>query len=432
MYAAVHCTLERCIGPIFAQWLAVAKNSEDRWPGLCTISAIGTLIFCESGALEHEARHKRMNGLSGTCRDLQRLGLAMVRLCAVMLVCLLDSLISVHVQADDFVTDNVLPDSEWSAGYHELSFVDPLDSQPMQAIAFYPSTDPEQISNVQGYRVEAGEDAAIALGRFPLLMLSHGNTGTPLALHDLATSLARQGFVVVAVVHPGDNYRDHSRLGSLSNLYGRPLQISEAISAALTDPMLAPYLSARQVGVIGYSAGGETALILAGAQPDLKRLQQYCTERPTDRDACKTQGQLVADREDLHPQADRRVGALMLMAPLSLMFGRQTLGDVHVPVLMYAGDDDQLLALDKNAEALARKLPQAPDYKLLAGAGHFVFMAPCTDDQRATMPMVCNDREGVDRADIHRTLSAEAVRFFTSTLGASDSDNSGMQTANHQ
>ncbi|RML84627.1 hypothetical protein APX70_08537, partial [Pseudomonas syringae pv. maculicola] len=72
----------------------------------------------------------------------------------------------------------------------------------------------------------------------------------------------------------------------------------------------------------------------------------------TDRDACKTQGELVADRDDLHAQADPRVGALMLMAPLSLMFGRHTLGDVHVPVLMYAGDDDQLLALDRNAEAL--------------------------------------------------------------------------------
>ncbi|MBA1232249.1 dienelactone hydrolase [Pseudomonas viridiflava] len=356
----------------------------------------------------------------------------MVRLCAVTLILLLNGLISVHVQADDFEPGDTHLGNEWSAGYHELNFVDPLDSQLMQAIAFYPSTDAEHISTVQGYRVEAGENAPIAMGRFPLLMLSHGNTGTPLALHDLATSLARQGFVVVAVVHPGDNYRDHSRLGSLSNLYGRPLQISEAISAALTDPMLAPYLSARQVGVIGYSAGGETALILAGARPELQRLRQYCVERPQDRDACKTQGELVADRDDLHPQADPRVGALMLMAPLSLMFGRHTLGDVHVPVLMYSGDDDQLLALDKNAEALARKLPQAPDYKLLAGAGHFVFMAPCSDEQRATMPMVCNDREGVDREDIHRTLSAEAVRFFTSTLSAFGSDNSGMQTANHQ
>ncbi|KTB60517.1 alpha/beta hydrolase family protein [Pseudomonas syringae] len=346
----------------------------------------------------------------------------MVRLCAVMLVCLLDSMISVHAQAAE----------AWSAGYHELTFPDPLDSLPMQAIAFYPSTGSEQSSTIHGYRVEASEDAPIAMGRFPLLLLSHGNTGTPLALHDLATSLARQGFVVVAVIHPGDNDRDHSRLGSLSNLYGRPLQISEAISSALLDPMLSPYLNARQVGVIGYSAGGETALILAGAQPDLKRLRQYCLERPNDRDACKTQGELVADRDDLHAQADPRVGALMLMAPLSLMFGRHTLGDVHVPVLMYAGDDDQLLAIDRNAEALARKLPQAPDYKLLAGAGHFVFMAPCSDEQRATAPLLCNDPDGVDREDIHRTLSAEAVRFFTTALSAADPDRSGMQTAHHQ
>lgn len=341
----------------------------------------------------------------------------MVRLCAVMLVCLLDSLISVQVQAEE----------QWSAGFHELSFLDPLDSQPMKAIAFYPSTDDEQITKVQGYELHAGEDAHIAMGRFPLLMLSHGNTGTPLALHDLATSLARQGFVVVAVLHPGDNYLDHSRLGALSNLYGRPLQISEAISAALVDPMLSPYLSPRQVGVIGYSAGGETALILAGAQPDLQRLREYCIERPQDRDACKTQGELLVDREDLHAKADPRVRALMLMAPLSLMFGRQTLSDVQVPVLMYAGDGDELLALDKNAQALARKLPKSPEFKLLAGAGHFVFMAPCTDEQRATVPVMCNDRVGVDREDIHRQLSSDAGQFFDSALGVSEL--AGMQTA---
>jgi predicted dienelactone hydrolase len=95
-----------------------------------------------------------------------------------------------------------------------------------------------------------------------MLMLSHGNTGTPLALHDLATSLARKGFVVVAVIHPGDNSKDHSRLGTLSNLYGRPIQISEAITATLGDPMLA-VRQRRSGGVIGYSAGGETALILS-------------------------------------------------------------------------------------------------------------------------------------------------------------------------
>ncbi|MFJ3486927.1 alpha/beta hydrolase family protein [Pseudomonas sp. NPDC090202] len=345
----------------------------------------------------------------------------MMRLCAVMVISLLAGLISVQASERD----------DWSVGFHELTFLDPLDSRPMHAYAFYPSTDSERVTRVQGYPIQAAQDAKIAMGRFPLLMLSHGNTGTPLAQHDLATSLARKGFVVVAVFHPGDNYLDHSRLGALSNLYGRPLQISEAISAALLDPMLSPYISARRVGVIGYSAGGETALILAGAQPDLQRLRQYCIERPQDRDACKTQGELLADRDDLHAQADPRVGALMLMAPLGLMFGRNTLADVHVPVLMYSGDGDELLAIDKNAAALARKLPEVSDFKLLAGAGHFVFMAPCDDEQRATQPVLCTDAIGVDREDIHRNLSAEAVRFFETALGAPTST-AGMQTAVHR
>ncbi|WP_397445102.1 alpha/beta hydrolase family protein [Pseudomonas chlororaphis] len=343
----------------------------------------------------------------------------MMRLWAMSLICLLGGPIIVHAAP--------APHPHWSVGFHEMSFLDPLDQQPMRAIAFYPSTGIEHSSQVEGYQLAASRDAKVAIGRFPLLMLSHGNTGTPLALHDLATSLARKGFVVVAVIHPGDNYKDHSRLGTLSNLYGRPIQISQAITATLADPMLSPFVNAGQVGVIGYSAGGETALILSGATPDLDRLRRYCQERPDDHDACNTQGELIVDRDDLQPVADPRVQALLLMAPLSLKFGRQTLSGVHVPVLLYSGDVDKLVALDKNAAALARKLPVAPDFRLLAGAGHFVFMAPCTEEQLLSMPALCTDADGVDRADIHRSLIAEAGRFFAQALGKPS--RAGMQTA---
>lgn len=315
-----------------------------------------------------------------------------------------------------------------SVGMHRMVFADPLDARPVQALAFYPSSGPERNSRIDGYRVAASEGAPIASGRYPLLMLSHGNTGTPLALHDLATALARRGFVVVAVVHPGDNAHDHSRLGTLSNLYGRPLQISAAISASLADPLLGPYVSGEQVGMIGYSAGGETALILTGAQPDLDRLRRYCLERPHDADACKTQGVLIADRADLRAEADPRIHALLLMAPLSLMFGRHALAQVKVPALIYSGDNDQLLAIDKNAQALARKLPVTPNYKLLAGAGHFVFMAPCEDEQREHMAALCDDPEGVDRETIHLSLQEEAAHFFTRTL--SRSGRSRLDTVN--
>ena len=319
------------------------------------------------------------------------------------------------------------PSLHWSVGFHRLTFLDPLDERPMHAIAFYPSTGKEGRSRIGTYQIDATQNARIATGRYPLLMLSHGNTGTPLALHDVATALARKGFVVVAVLHPGDNYKDHSRLGTLSNLYGRPMQISAAIDATLRDRRLSRYAVPDEVGVIGYSAGGETALILGGAQPDLERLRRYCQERPEDRDACTRQGELIADRDDLVPVADARVQALLLLAPLSLMFGRDTLSEVHVPVLLYSGDGDKLVFPDKNSDALARKLPTAPEFKIIPGAGHFVFMAPCTDEQMATMPGLCTDAEGVDREDVHRDLIYEAGRFFRQSL--TSRSYTGLRTA---
>jgi predicted dienelactone hydrolase len=343
----------------------------------------------------------------------------MMRMCAYAILAMLGCLVSVQAMA--------APPAHWSVGFHRLTFTDPVDRQPMHAFAFYPSTARERGSRLEGYQIAASEDAAFAIGRFPLLVLSHGNTGTPLALHDVITNMVRQGFVVVAVIHPGDNTQDHSRLGALSNLYGRPLQVSQAISETLADPLLAPYLNPQEVGVIGYSAGGETALILSGAQPDLNRLRRYCKDWPQDADACKRRGELVADRDDLAPHADPRVHALLLMAPLSLMFGRQTLASVTVPTLIYAGDADHLVAFDQNAGALARKLPNHPDYRLLPGAGHFVFMAPCSREQQASAPGLCQDAEGVDRVGIHHELIQQAGRFFAEALTAPG--RAGLQTA---
>ncbi|WP_263263712.1 dienelactone hydrolase [Pseudomonas sp. RIT-PI-S] len=343
----------------------------------------------------------------------------MKRLCACLGVLVVLSLFSVQIEA--------APHAHWGVGFHRLTFLDPLDNKPMHAYAFYPSAEAGHTSRVEGYQVAATEEAPIAMGRFPMLMLSHGNTGTPLALHDLITSITQKGFVVVAVLHPGDNYLDQSRLGTLSNLYGRPLQISAAITAALSEPMLSPFVNAAEVGVIGYSAGGETALILSGAQPDLSRLKTYCIERPHDMDACRLHGELVADRSDLSAKADPRVHALLLMAPLSLMFGRHALSTVHVPTLIYAGDNDQLVAVDKNAEALARKLPLKARYHALAGAGHFVFMAPCTAEQERELPALCKDADGVDRAGIHRNMIDEAGRFFVQSLARPS--RAGWQTA---
>lgn len=53
----------------------------------------------------------------------------------------------------------------------------------MQALAFYPAIGKTRTSRIDGYPVNVTEEAPVALGQFPLLVLSHGNTGSPLALH---------------------------------------------------------------------------------------------------------------------------------------------------------------------------------------------------------------------------------------------------------
>ncbi|MFJ3259689.1 alpha/beta hydrolase family protein [Pseudomonas sp. NPDC086581] len=305
----------------------------------------------------------------------------------------------------------------WNVGFHRLQVSDPLDQQPMKAIAFYPTRAPEQPLHLGNFILDVAYEGQTANGRFPLLVMSHGNYGTPLAHRDLIEALVRKGFVVVTLLHPGDNLHDHSRLGAKSNLYGRPLQVSETISAALLDPKVAAIADPRKVGVIGYSAGGETALILAGAQPRLERLIKYCQERPGDADACSEKGQVRADRNDLVPMADPRIGALLLLAPLSLMYGVHELEDVQVPVLLYTGNEDQILDWKKNAGALARKLPQQADLRVLDGAGHFVFMSPCSEEEVEATPDLCTDTQGVDRKAIHRDLAASAAEFFDVSLG---------------
>jgi predicted dienelactone hydrolase len=306
----------------------------------------------------------------------------------------------------------------WGAGLHRLSVTDPVDQQPMSVLVFYPSTRHHATTRIDLFQLQAGEDVPLAPGRFPLIVLSHGNSGTPLAHHDLASFLARRGFVVLAVQHPGDNVGDQSRLNHLSNLYGRPMQLSAAIDAAERDSWLASAVDTSQVGVIGYSAGGESALILAGAHPRLDHLLRYCREDPDDTEACTRAAGLAADAGRLTAITDYRVHALLLLAPLALMFGRDDLLDVHVPVLLYAGSADRLLKPEHNADALARGLPGPAFYRKVPGGGHFTFMAPCTPEMDQLAPSLCEENEGVDRIAIHQSLNVEAARFFSQTLNS--------------
>ncbi len=71
-----------------------------------------------------------------------------------------------------------------------------------------------------------------------LILISHGVGGSELAHSRLAEALARQGYLVAALRHPGDNWKDGSLLEKTPERYFdvRPRQVSHVIDALLVDP----------------------------------------------------------------------------------------------------------------------------------------------------------------------------------------------------
>jgi len=301
------------------------------------------------------------------------------------------------------------------SGLKKLAVVDPVDSRPMEAVVFYPSAAKTEATKIGPYQVQASPTAPMAEGRFPLILLSHGNMGSMWGHHDLGASRARNGYIVVSVTHPGDNFKDPSRLGAISSTYGRPMQISAALTAALDEAALAPHIDKDRIGFAGFSAGGTTGLILAGAKPDLSRFEAYCAKRPDDHSVCEAEGKIRTDRPDLAPQADPRISAYVLMAPLSVIFGSETLKSVTAPTLIYVGDQDGELSPQENAMALAPELPKA-QLQVIEKAGHFTFLAPCSEELTKLVAGFCIDNPGIVRTALHQRMNAEIAAFFEKNL----------------
>ena len=104
-----------------------------------------------------------------------------------------------------------------------------------------------------------------------LILLSHGMGGSEIAHSVLAQALARNGYLVAALRHPGDNWQDRSLFEKGPERYfdERPRQASRVIDAILADPAWKARIAADSqgplVGALGHSAGGYTVLALAGA-----------------------------------------------------------------------------------------------------------------------------------------------------------------------
>jgi predicted dienelactone hydrolase len=304
-------------------------------------------------------------------------------------------------------------------GFIKMTLIDPVEGGPMPAIVVYPSATGAETTRLGLFTISAGHEAPPAPGAHPLIVFSHGTGGSSLGHHDSLTALASAGFVAAAVEHPRDNYRDDSGFATDLQLIGRPHHIVALIDALLAHSTIGAIVDGGRVGMVGHSAGAYTALLIAGAVPNFALVKAYREAVPSDpyrkrADEAGTQRR----KPDLKYVADPRVRAIFVMAPaLGYAFDQSALSKVRIPVRLYRPAADEMLPHPWNAERIAQFLPVRPEYVVLDGAGHFVFLAPCPRVLAWIARQICTDPAGIDRTALHERLNTEMVAFFKQSLG---------------
>jgi len=292
---------------------------------------------------------------------------------------------------------------DMSTGCRLLDLHDPVQSTAIPLAVLYPAVAPERTLRFGPYALDLAPDAPPTGEALPLVVLSHGNGGTPWAYRDLAKHLARSGFVVALPEHPGNSRSDNRLAGTAANLANRPRHLSLTLDAVLADPVLQPHLAPTAVAAIGHSIGSYTALAQAGGKP-------WAAPHET------PDGQP-------HPVSvtpDPRLRALVLLTPAAFWFPPDNLREVRVPILLRSSEKDAITP-PSHAEAIHRGVadPSLVDHKVLPGAGHFSVMSPFPPEMvRPDFPP-SQDPAGCDRLALQPTLFADIAAFLNRTLAHS-------------
>ena len=221
----------------------------------------------------------------------------------------------------------------------------------------------------------------------PIIVISHGLNANRSSFAYLAKHLASHGFVVAVPEHPGSDTKQFLALlkGNIQDtakpteLLSRQLDVKflldELERRSQDNPDFRGRMNFQQVGIIGQSFGGYTALSLAGASINFEQLQQDCGAKlkNTLNISLLLQCRALQLPARNYKLSDSRIKAIMVINPFdSSIFGQTSLSQIKVPIMMVSGSADTIApALIEQIRPFSWLTVPQKYFVLIEGGTHF-------------------------------------------------------------
>ena len=184
----------------------------------------------------------------------------------------------------------------------------------------------------------------------PLVVLSHGFTSDRSHFDYLAEHLTSHGYVVAVPEHVGSDskFKEAFLRGELSvdvsptEFFNRPLDITYLLNRIENHPEFKGQINWEQVGILGHSLGGNTALVVSGAPLNQKRISQVCQPNQPTLNA----SELLQCRASFLPPGsynlqDPRIKAVVGVNPVtSSILGPESMSKIPIPTMIVGGNKD--------------------------------------------------------------------------------------------
>lgn len=305
---------------------------------------------------------------------------------------------------------------------------------------FYPTSSASAPVQRGPFTLDVAAKGAPVRGNGRLVVISHGSGGSPWVYADLARAFVDAGFVVALPQHRGDNALDNGTPGPES-WKRRPAEVSRAIDAVANDARFGSLVTVDRVGVYGMSAGGHTALTLAGGQWSPAGFVRHC-DAHIDDDFPFCVGLATQLDDDVldgvkkfaaravigakfdydagpYTHNDPRIVAVVAGVPAAADFDMASLAAPRVAVGLVTAAQDKWLAPRYHSDAVLAACKTCELVAALPGGGHGALLSPFPPALPARAAALLNDPAGFDRALLPE-VDRKIVAFFVTHLLGGD------------